>query len=128
MLALSEAFTSGTEPAPTWTTMGALARSSWYSAHSTNLLVANGALYLMYVVLVRSALVPHVLAGFGIAATVTAIAAIAATLLGYDFLLLSMAPLGVRQLALIFWLLARGLSNGTHAQLASVTSPELARA
>jgi hypothetical protein len=58
--------------------------------------------------LFRFALVPRTLAALGMAATLLSTAAVALPLLGFRFLLPLIVPTALTQLALVFWLLARG--------------------
>jgi len=65
----------------------------------------------MYAVLYRFALVPRVLAAFGLAAVVLQIVTVAMPLFGQGVVFLLLAPLGVSQLALAIWLIAKGFRN-----------------
>jgi hypothetical protein len=123
MLALSERFASTGVLTETFTTMGALARFAWYWTHYTNLLFANVALCVMYLALYRFSLVPRMLAGFGVASELFVIAVLLRTLLGNTFVLQSLAPLGIAQLALIGWLLMRGLTDSRAGDFALRAEP-----
>jgi hypothetical protein len=81
-------------------TMGLVVRSARNWAHYTNLIVGGGAIFVLYSVLLRFALVPRALAAFGIVAALLQITAVTMPLLGYRVMLLLIAPLGLSHLAL----------------------------
>ena len=66
-------------------------------------------IFVLYAALYRLALVPRVLAGFGLIAAVLQISAVGMPLFGYAVLFPMLAPLGLSQLALVSWLMAKGL-------------------
>ena len=78
-------------------------------AHYMGLVVAGCTVFVLYAVLYRFALVPRALAAFGLAAVMLQIAAVAMPLFGYGIVFLMLAPLGVSQLLLAIWLIAKGL-------------------
>jgi hypothetical protein len=78
-------------------------------AHYTALLVAGCTLLVFYGVLFRFALVPRALSAFGLTAVVLQIIAVAMPLFGQGIVFLMLAPLGISQLALALWLIAKGL-------------------
>jgi Domain of unknown function (DUF4386) len=78
-------------------------------AHYTDLLVAGCTLLVFYGVLFRFALVPRALAAFGLGAVALQIIAVAMPLFGHSIVFLMLAPLGLSQLALALWLIAKGL-------------------
>ena len=80
-------------------------------AHFISLIIAGSTIFLMYAVLYRFALVPRVLAAFGLAAVVLQIVTVAMPLFGQGVVFLLLAPLGVSQLALAIWLIAKGFRN-----------------
>jgi hypothetical protein len=71
----------------------------------------------LYTVLYRFALVPRALAGFGIIAALLQVSGIAVALFGHDVIFPMLAPLGLSQLALAGWLIAKGFRGqlGTEA-------------
>jgi len=77
-------------------------------AHYIGLIVAGATLFVLYAVLYRFALVARMLAAFGLAAVGLQIAAVAMPLFGHSIVFLMLAPLGVSQLLLALWLIARG--------------------
>lgn len=79
--------------------------------HFINLILAGSTTFVMYAVLCRFALIPRALAVFGLAAVVLQIAAVAMPLFGHSVVFLMLAPLGVSQLILAFWLIAKGLRS-----------------
>jgi hypothetical protein len=70
--------------------------------------------FAFYTVLYRSALVPRALAGVGLIAAVLEVCGVAMPLFGHDVMFQLLAPLGLTQLALAVWLMARGFA-GTSA-------------
>jgi hypothetical protein len=80
-------------------------------AHYIGLIIAGCTLFVLYAVLYRFALVPRALAAFGLAAVALQIAAVAMPLFGHNIVFLLLAPLGVSQLLLAVWLIAKGLRD-----------------
>ena len=68
-------------------------------------------IFAFYTVLYQSALVPRVLAGLGLIASVLQVCGVAMPLFGHDVVFPMLAPLGLMQLILAVWLLARGFHN-----------------
>jgi hypothetical protein len=77
-------------------------------AHFIGLIIAGSTLFVMYAVLYRFALVPRALAAFGLAAVVLQIVTVALPLFGQAVVFPLLAPLGLCQLALAAWLIAKG--------------------
>ena len=93
----------------------AAVRSAWKWVHYTHLLIMVSWMFMLFVVLLRSALVPRLLAGFGLLTTLLQITGItlpqfipyptpAPTAMGL--------PLGFVYLALSVWLMAKGFEEG----------------
>jgi hypothetical protein len=80
-------------------------------AHYIGLIVAGCTLFVYYGVLFRFSLVPRALAAFGLGAVVLQIVAVAMPLFGQSIVFLMLSPLGLSQLVLALWLIARGLSS-----------------
>jgi hypothetical protein len=68
-------------------------------------------IFALYTVLYRGALVPRALAGFGLIAAVLQICGVAMPLFGHDVVFPLLAPLGLIQLILAVWLIARGFRD-----------------
>jgi hypothetical protein len=68
-------------------------------------------IFAFYMVLYQSALVPRVLAGFGLIASVLQVCGVAMPLFGHDVVFPMLAPLGLIQLVLAVWLMAKGFRN-----------------
>jgi hypothetical protein len=77
-------------------------------AHYIGLIIAGSTIFVMYAVLYRFALVPRALAGFGLAAVVLQLVAVAMPLFGQGIVFLLLAPLGLSQLAVALWLILKG--------------------
>jgi len=109
MLSLSEAYTRAIaaerEPFQALRTVVASARN-W--SHFVGLIVGGSTLFTLYAALYRSRLVPRALAAFGLAAVLLQLIAVAMPLFGNDVVFPMLAPLGVSQLALALWLIAKG--------------------
>lgn len=80
-------------------------------AHVIQLLAAGGLLFATYGVLYRLRLVPRLLAGFGMLAAASQMIAVAKPLFGGWVIFPMLAPLGIANLALIAWLLWKGLDS-----------------
>ena len=80
-------------------------------AHYLGLIIAGSTIFVMYAVLYRFALVPRALAAFGLAAVALQIVAVAMPLFGQGIVFLLLAPLGLSQLVLALWLIAKGFRN-----------------
>lgn len=78
-------------------------------AHLIGLLVGGGTLLLMYAAFYRFRLVPRWLAGFGVLAAVSQMIAVAKPVYGGWVIFPMLAPLGLAHLALVVWLLWKGL-------------------
>ena len=109
MLSLSEAYTAASaterEPFQGLRTVVSSARN-W--SHFIGLIVNGSTIFVLYTTLYRFALVPRALAAFGLAAVLLQISAVARPLFGYDIVFVMLAPLGVSQLVLALWLIAKG--------------------
>ena len=88
-----------------------LMRESWRQAHFTTLLLAHATGLVLHLALLRFGLVPRIIPAAGVAAALFSMGAVAAPLLGGTFAFSSMGPIGVVQLALVGWLLVRGLDG-----------------
>jgi hypothetical protein len=66
------------------------------------------AIFVFYAVLFRFALVPRALAGFGLIAVTLMVTGVAMPLFGHDVVFPMLAPLGLSQLILAVWLIAKG--------------------
>ena len=85
------------------------AQRNW--AHYTGLIVAGGVALTLYATLFRFALVPRILAGFGIIAVLSQLTSVARPLFGYPVVFPMLAPLGIAHLALLLWLVAKGFAD-----------------
>ncbi len=80
-------------------------------AHVIQLLTMGGLLFATFDVLYRLRLVPRLLAGFGMLAALSQMIAVAKPLFGGWVIFPMLAPLGLANLALIAWLLWKGLDS-----------------
>ena len=114
MLSLSNAYaaTNGADPASFAGLRGVVAASrNW--AHFTHLIVGGAALLVLFVSLLRFALIPRALAIFGIAGVALQIATISMTFFGMRILFPLLAPAGIALLSLALWLIAKGFTDAT---------------
>jgi hypothetical protein len=112
MVSLSEAYTKASavdrEQIQIFKIVVASARN-W--AHYMARIFDGGAIFVLYVVMYRFALVPRALAGFGLIAVTLMVAAVAMPLFGHDVVFPMLAPLGLSQLILAVWLITRGFPD-----------------
>jgi hypothetical protein len=80
-------------------------------AHYMARIFDGGAIIVFYVVLYRFALVPRVLAGFGLIAVTLMVTAVGMPLFGHDVVFPMLAPLGMSQLILAVWLITKGFRD-----------------
>ena len=92
-----------------------LAASARNWAHYIALIVAGCTLFVFYGVLFRFALVPRALAAFGLAAVLLQVTAVAMPLFGHAIVFPMLMPLGLAQLVLALWLIAKGLPASNKA-------------
>lgn len=109
MVSVSEAYlkASGSEREQIQA-MRVLVASGRNWVHFLSRIADGAAIFVFYAVLYRLALVPRWLAGFGLIAAVLMITGIGVTLFGHDVVFPLLAPLGLAQLTLALWLLAKG--------------------
>lgn len=88
--------------------VGTLIRSVRNTAHYTDILMSGGTFAVFYAALFRFALVPRVLAGFGLFAVALMIVGALIPLFGYPTVLAMFTAMGVSHLALAVWLMIKG--------------------
>jgi hypothetical protein len=110
MLSLSQAYAAANvaEQERFQALRGVVAASRNWS-HFVGLIVSGSAILVRYAILLRFALVPRVLAAFGVAAVLLQLCVVAMPLFGREIVFGLLAPLGVSELLLSIWLLAKGL-------------------
>jgi hypothetical protein len=110
MLSLSQAYAAANavEQERFQALRGVVAASRNWS-HFVGLIVSGSTILVRYAILLRFALVPRVLAAFGVAAVLLQVGVVAMPLFGQEVVFGLLAPLGVSELLLSMWLLARGL-------------------
>ena len=80
-------------------------------AHYVGLIVAGSMVFTLYLALYRSALVPRILAAFGMGAALLQLVAVAMPLFGHRIVFPLLLPLGVIHLILSGWLMTRGFEE-----------------
>jgi hypothetical protein len=112
VLTLSIEFAKPGAPAELLQTLATIGRANWISAHYTNLTIAHLTAFLLFVILFRFALVPRVLSALGMAASALSTATVASPLMAQPIpFTRGVMPMALMTLALIFWLLFRGLAE-----------------
>jgi hypothetical protein len=115
MLSLSEAYAkANVADRDLFQALRGVVASARNWTHYMSLIVAGGTLVVLYSVLFRFALVPRALAAFGLAAAALMIIAVAMPLCGHDIVFPLLMPLGLSQLMLALWLIAKGLPASDH--------------
>lgn len=107
MLAASQKLAAATSP-EAYQAAGEVARAARNGAHYTNLMIVGAALVVLHSTLFRFKLVPRALAAFGILGALMQFTAVSMPMLGRPINLNLLTPLGIAQLALALWLLAKG--------------------
>jgi hypothetical protein len=112
MVSLSEAYAkAGAVDRGKLETIRVIAASARNWPHFLARMLDGCTIFAFYTILYQSALVPRVLAGFGLIASVLQVCGVAMPLFGHDVVFPMLAPLGLIQLILAVWLLARGFRN-----------------
>lgn len=112
LLSLSEAWAkAGVDGAALFEVLRGVVAAARNSAHYIHLVVAGATILFMYLVLFRFTLVPRALAAFGMAAALSQMAGVGAPIFGFPVIFPLLLPLGLAQLALTVWLLARGFRS-----------------
>jgi len=127
MLALSLEYARAASPREWLETLRPMVRQAWLDAHFTNLVLAHCTVLLFGLLLFRFRLVPRLLAGLSIAASVVSMSTVAMPLLGYPFSFRGIMPMAMVELAVVAWLIIRGFDGRTHAAPGESASPILAR-
>jgi hypothetical protein len=112
MLSLSQAYAIA-DPADSHLlqTLAVTVTSPRNWAHYLGLIFAGSFAGVLYAALFRFALVPRVLAAFGIFAALLEIIGVATPLFGHAVVFPMLAPLGLAHLALVIWLIAKGFAE-----------------
>ena len=112
MLSLSEAYAKASAvERDQLQTVRVIVASARNWAHFMARIINGCAGFVLYAVLYRCALVPRALAGFGLLAAVLMVTAVGMPIFGHDVIFPLLAPMGVSQLLLAFWLIAKGLRS-----------------
>ena len=115
MLSISLSYANGGVPKEVLEALAPSARSTWHSAHFTNLMLGHLKMLVFYGIMYRSVLVPRALAAVGLAATVLSTTAATMPLLGLQFSYPMIAPAALAQLALTLWLIIMGFADAARA-------------
>jgi hypothetical protein len=109
MVSLSEAYAkAGADERQQLQTVRVVVASARNWAHFMARILDAGAIFVLYAVLYRCALVPRALAGLGLCAAVLMATAVGMPIFGRDVVFPMLAPIGVSQLLLALWLIAKG--------------------
>ena len=80
-------------------------------AHYANLIAVGAMLCVFYGALLRHALVPRPIGGFGLVAAALLLVAVCMPVFGHAIVFALMSPLGLAHLALVAWLLVKGFAQ-----------------
>ena len=108
MLAVSQKLAAAVASPEAYQAAGEVARASRNAAHYTNLMIVGAGLVVMHSTLFRFKLVPRALAGLGILGALMQFSAVSMPMLGRPINMNLLTPLGIAQLSLALWLLAKG--------------------
>jgi hypothetical protein len=109
MLSLSQQYTQAGGPEELFQTLAAVVGSTRRWVHFTELLVIDCWMFLLYSILYRFALVPRALAVFGLLTVLLHFTGIPLRgFLGYSLVTPMGMPMGLSEIALALWLMARG--------------------
>jgi|SRR5438128_1745020 len=112
MLSLSQQYAQAGGPDELFQTLAAVVGSTRRWVHFTELFVIDRWIFLLYISLFRSALVPRALAVFGLLTVVLHFTAIPLRgFLGSSLVTPLGVPMGLSQLALAVWLMAKGFKE-----------------
>jgi uncharacterized protein DUF4386 len=112
MLSLSQSYNEAGGPDEFFLTLAAAIGSTRRWVHCTELLVIDGWMFLLYFILYRSALVPRALAVFGLLTVLLHFTGIPLRgFMGYSLVTPMGMPMGLSQIALASWLMAKGFRN-----------------
>jgi hypothetical protein len=119
MLSLSQArAAAGAADAAAFRVLAGAVGAARHWAHFVNLIAGGGAMLVLYALLCRFALVPRLLAAFGVGAFVLQLIAVTMPLFGATIVFPLLAPAGLAHLALVVWLLVKGFDERRGASAA----------
>jgi hypothetical protein len=120
MLSLSQQYAQAGGPDELFQTLAAVVGSTRRWVHFTELLVIDCWIFLLYISLWRSALVPRALAVFGLLTVMLHFTGIPLRgFLGYSLVTLMGVPMGLSHLALAVWLITKGFKERFPSQVRS---------
>ena len=113
MLSLSESYAkAGVAQHDLYQGLRIVVASARNWAHFIGLIVSGITLLVLYTTLLRFALVPRVLAAFGLVAVMLQLIAVSMPLFGRDVIFPMLMPLGICQIVLAGWLITKGFRAG----------------
>jgi hypothetical protein len=112
MVSLSEAYTKASAvDRAQFESLQVVVASARDWTHYLARICDGAAMFLFYAAMYRFALIPRVLAGFGLLAVVSMLTSVARPLFGHDVVFPMLAPTGVSQLILAVWLITKGFRD-----------------
>jgi hypothetical protein len=121
MVSLSKAYaTAGAGEREQLQTVRVVVASARNWAHFMARIIDGGAIFVFYAMLYRCALIPRALASFGLVAAVLMVTAVAMPIFGHGVVFPLIAPIGVSQLLLALWLMAKGFRGQESMREAAV--------
>ena len=114
MVSLSEAYAkAGAVDRGPFETMRVIVASARNWPHFLARMLDGCTIFVFYTILYRGMLVPRVLAGIGLIASVLQVCGVAMPLFGHPVVFPMLAPLGLIQLVVAVWLIARGFREAS---------------
>jgi hypothetical protein len=111
LLSLSKAYAASGADAAAFEGLRGVVAASRNWAHFTHITIGGATLLVFYIALYRFALVPRVLAAFGLAACALQITTVTRPFFGGEVLFSLLAPLGLANLAVALWLMIKGFPD-----------------
>lgn len=113
MLSLSQAYiAAGTTQDALYQGLRVVVKDARNWTHYLSLLVSGVTIFTFYLTTMRFNLIPRVLSAFGLVAAVSQLTAIAMPLFGHEVDFRLIAPLGICEIVLGIWLIAKGFKQG----------------
>ena len=113
MLSLSKSYAEfGAAQEPLYQGLRVVVKETRNWTHYISLIVSGVTLFTFYLITLRFKLLPIALSGFGLLATFSQLIAVSMPLFGNEVDFRLIAPLGICQIVLSFWLIFKGFKQG----------------
>ena len=111
MLSVSQHYAEGGGSLDTYQALARSVSAARGWIHYSNLLLGAASAAVLHIGLFRFSLVPRLLSGFGVLAATLGGIGMIRPMIGYSLILQLLTPLGIAQMALLVWLLVKGLGH-----------------